>query len=330
MAYSFGIYDGTDDEPEDERLAREAREAAEEEARLAEEERLKKLRDAGKDDPLVMDAFNVPTNKVAGDNSSGDSNSDDLFGLGFNALNRMDNTFDQYTSGAGGGSGSVAKPGIIPIGDPSRIITVPNDPNVVGTPAFEAREKAEYEAREKAELDRKMEEEIAEMLRKGRPAPISIGNPIDAIGAAATGLGQIIRDPQTGISNVITNAGAGIFGTGNSNVTISPLPVDPITGLVLTGAALANATAATRARDAAAAAAAGKAAGVSPEEQAELDAAAAAAAAAPTQGGAGAVAIGAGAAAAGSGGSSSAATQGERPACQWALTFSELGQPEPK
>jgi len=254
------------EEDEKERLAAIEEEKARllEDKRLAdieeEKARLAKLKEAGDDGTIVMGPFLVPSTRLGGGDAGGGAGSGAGGGAG---------------SGDGGSSGPniFSPPNAVTIGDPKLIINVPNDPTVIGTPAYEARERAEYEAREKAAA----EKEIADMVAKGKPPPITIGNPIDVIGSAATGIGQIVSDPITGARNVITNIGEGIFGTGNGNISITPLPVDPITGLIITGAVAANATAATRARDAAEAA---KAAGASPEVQAQLDAEAAAAAAA--------------------------------------------------
>ena len=295
---SFGIYDGTDDEPEDERLAREAREKVlREEAAAASQA----FRDSdpfsdgvttgadGGSGPFKLDPFNVIGVRETPEEKEWREWRERTIAEagGQNPVTTL-NPFDPTRESAADReirlakeaqmrdfdiSGITPKPDTITIGDPSKTITVPNDAYVVGTPAFEAREAAEA----KAIQDAKVEAEIAAMVAAGKPPPIAIGNPLDAIGAAITGATQIIKDPITGISNIGTNVVDSIFGTGNGQTTITALPVDPITGLVLTGAALANATRATRARDAAAKAAAeaaaAKAAGVSPEEQARLDAA---------------------------------------------------------
>ena len=308
---SFGIYDGTDDEPEDVRLAREAREAVEKELAEAAAAASQKFRDTnpfsdnvttGTDSgsgPFKLDPFNVVGTRV--DNSGGTIGSAIITPTNYGPFN------------AGAGSGSAAPVSTLPVQTMSPVYV----PARYGNPlldriqdemlaAINAARKArnqgpitEIEARNNkldviladhvlknqgSEFDREQYEkeraaelagrEKAEELRRLRE--LNPLNPvIDIFKSASTGAWEVIKDPAQGISNVATNIGEIFNPDSKSKTNAVSLPVDLVTGAVLTAAQLANANDVTRAttalNKAKAAAATGRRNGVSEEEQADLD-----------------------------------------------------------
>ena len=247
MGYETSFYDGgwdgTDDESEADRLARLARKTA-------------------NDGPFKLDPFNVigvretETERIARESLEG----------------------DPFFGGSSGGVGGLAssgttntRPGTISIGDTSRLIKVPTDPSIVGVPPGETPEQAiaRIDAAEAA-LD------AAALKETQRLKGLNPLNPvIDIFKSASTGAWEVIKDPAQGISNVATNIGEIFNPDSKSKTNAVSLPVDLVTGAVLTAAQLANANDVTRAttalNKAKAAAATGRRNGVSEEEQADLD-----------------------------------------------------------
>ena len=270
---SFGIYDGTDDEPEDVRLARLAREAAEKELAEAAAAESQKFRDSnpfsdavttgadGGSGPITLDPFVVDGKFTAGDNSS------NLFtNLGPTGL----------------GLPNILRSSILgPATDVSQAIDFSNNPALAGAVGFPVQTPEEKEtARLKAIQDAKIDAEIAadEALRaQAKAKRLNDLNPLGpiytAVKSAVTGAWEIIRNPAQGLGNVATNIGQ-IFEPG-ADTNVIPLPIPAAVGAGITIAGLANPNDVTRATDnvnkAKAAAAQGRRDGVSEAEQADLD-----------------------------------------------------------
>ena len=274
MGYATSFYDGgwdgTDDEPEAERLARLARE--------------KVLREEAAAASLAFRGTNLFSDNVTtgADGGRGPTTLDPFNVIGVREteaerIARESLEGDPFFGGSSGGAGSLAtnttvtKPGTIPIGDPSKTITVPTDPSIVGVPPGETPEQAlaRIAAAEAALDDAAMKE--TQRLKGLNPL-----NPvIDIFKSASTGAWEVIKDPAQGLGNVATNIGEIFNPDSKSPTNVVTLPVDPVTGAVLTAAQLANANDVTRATDelnkAKAAAATGRRNGVSEEDQADLD-----------------------------------------------------------
>ena len=303
---SFGIYDGTDDEPEDVRHAREEAEAA------AIEEELRLLREKAKkeeDDPTLLDPF-----KVNGVRETAEEQADRLER---ERIARESLEGDPFFGGSSGGAGSLAT---------TSNVTVPTSvlPPLTMSPVYVPASYGD------AKLDKLQNDELARLNRArvaaGFPPyteltarndkidvflsnhvttqlPIQnakedkdaeeakiyaaqveakrlndlnpLGPIYTVVKSAATGAWEVIKDPAQGLRNIGTNIGEIFNPDSNSNTNVVSLPVDIVTGAVLTGVQLANANDVTRAttalNTAKTAAAQGRRDGVSDEKQAELD-----------------------------------------------------------
>ena len=291
---SFGIYDGTDDEPEDERLAREAREKVLREEAAAESQ---KFRDSnpfsdgvttgadGGSGPITLDPFNVVgVRETPEEKEWREWRERTIAEAGGQNPVTVLNPFDPTRESAADReirlakeaqmrdfdiSGITPKPDTITIGDPSKTITVPTDTSIVGVPPGETPEQAiaRIDAAEKALEDAARVE--ARRLNQLNP----LGPVFNAVKSAATGAWEVIKDPGQGLSNIATNLG-GIFNP-NADTNVIPLPIPAAVGAGITIAGLANPNDLTRATDrlnkAQRAAADGRRNGVSESDQKELD-----------------------------------------------------------
>ena len=328
---SFGIYDGTDDEPEDVRHAREEAEAA------AIEEELRLLREKAKkeeDDALLAEAAAAESLKSRGtnpfsdgvttgaDGGSGPVNLDPFNVIGVREteterIARESLEGDPFFGGSSGGAGSLAT---------TSNVTVPTSvlPPLTMSPVYVPASYGD------AKLDKLQNDELARLNRArvaaGFPPyteltarndkidvflsnhvttqlPIQnakedkdaeeakiyaaqveakrlndlnpLGPIYTVVKSAATGAWEVIKDPAQGLRNIGTNIGEIFNPDSNSNTNVVSLPVDIVTGAVLTGVQLANANDVTRATTALNTAkdkaAQGRRDGVSEEEQADLD-----------------------------------------------------------
>ena len=301
---SFGIYDGTDDEPEDERLAREAREAVE-----------KELAEAAAAESLKFRGTNLFSDAVTTGADGGLTTLDPVTVTG----TRVDNSGDTigstiispdygvFNAGAGIGS-AVPSTHVFPVSNPSSVYV----PKPTGDPTrdkLQSQELARLNAIRRAkglpphnELSahqERVDSAIADYVVNQLPKEYAIQDEIAAeeklraaqaeakrlndlnplgpifsvVKSAATGAWEIIKDPAQGLGNVATNIGQ-IFEPG-ADTNVIPLPIPAAVGAGITIAGLANPNDVTMATDnvnkAKAAAAQGRRDGVSEEEQADLD-----------------------------------------------------------
>ena len=310
---SFGIYDGTDDEPEDVRLAREAREAVEKELAEAAAAESQKFRDTnpfsdgvttgadGGSGPFNLAPFNVigvretEPERIAKESLEG----------------------DPFFGGSSGGAGSLATTtnvtvptSVLPVQTMSPVYVPASygDPKLdklqsdelarlnrvrvaAGFPPYTeltARNDnigvflADHVKTQRPIQDAKDDKDAEEAKIYAAQVEAKRLNDLNPLGpifrvvkSAATGAWEVIKDPAQGLSNVATNIGEIFNPDSNSNTNVVSLPVDPVTGAVLTAVQLANANDVTRAttalNTAKAAAAQGRRNGVSEEEQADLD-----------------------------------------------------------